>query len=76
MVIVPGPTQFMMGSPPSSPDLADDERWHSERLRHSYCLADCETTVEQFDKFLRVRAVCWRSRSLREMHIRTARGPV
>ena len=45
----------MMGSPRSAADLADNEPWHSERIRHSFCLANCETTVEQFDRFLRVR---------------------
>jgi serine/threonine protein kinase/formylglycine-generating enzyme required for sulfatase activity len=55
MVVISGPTQFMMGSPRSAADLADNEPWHSERIRHSFCLANCETTVEQFDRFLRVR---------------------
>ena len=54
-VVIPGPTQFMMGSPNSAADRAADEPWHSQRIRHSFYLASCETTVEQFDRFLRDR---------------------
>lgn len=55
MVIIPGPTQFTMGSPPSDRQRTEEEPWHSERIRHSYCLASCETTVAQFAQFLRMR---------------------
>ena len=55
LVVIPGPTQFMMGSPNAAADRAANEPWHSQRIRHSYCLASCETTVEQFDRFLRDR---------------------
>ncbi len=54
-VVIPGPTQFMMGSPASAADRAANEPWHSQRIRRSFCLASCETTVEQFDRFLRDR---------------------
>ena len=54
-VVIPGPTQFMMGTPNSAADRAADEPWHSQRIRRSFCLASCETTVEQFDRFLRDR---------------------
>lgn len=53
LVIIPGPTQFMMGAPQRESGRAGNEPYHSQRIRHSYCLASCETTVEQFDEFLR-----------------------
>jgi formylglycine-generating enzyme required for sulfatase activity len=59
LVVIPGPTQFMMGSPASESGRTDDEVWHSQRIRHSYCLASCETTVDQFDRFLRERGSAW-----------------
>ncbi|MHB8969851.1 MAG: protein kinase domain-containing protein [Pirellulaceae bacterium] len=52
-VVIPGPTQFMMGSPASAAERAANEPWHSQRIRRSFCLASCETTVEQFGRFLR-----------------------
>ncbi|MHB8865160.1 MAG: formylglycine-generating enzyme family protein, partial [Pirellulaceae bacterium] len=54
-VVIPGPTQFMMGSPLSAAERAADEPWHSQRIRRSFCLASRETTVEQFDRFVRDR---------------------
>jgi formylglycine-generating enzyme required for sulfatase activity len=59
LVVIPGPTQFMMGSPSTESARADNEPWHSQRVRHSYCLASCETTVDQFDRFLRERGDTW-----------------
>ncbi len=50
MVVIPGPAQFLMGSP--GPAARSDERQHSRRIRHSFSIAAKETTVEQFGRFL------------------------
>ncbi len=52
MVIVPGPTQFLMGSPEAGSRANADERLHSQRIRRSFSIASTETTVEQFRRFL------------------------
>lgn len=52
MVVLPGPTQFLMGSArPARPEEAD-ERLHSSRIRRSFSIASKETTVDQFRRFL------------------------
>lgn len=53
MVILPGPTQFQMGSPASAADRRTDEPLHLHRLTRSFSIADKETTVSQFQQFLR-----------------------
>ena len=53
MVAIAGPTHFMMGSPESEAGRRDDERLHSQRIRRSYHIASEETTIEQFNAFLR-----------------------
>jgi hypothetical protein len=56
MVVIPGPVEFMMGSPPSeagrksgAEGRLETQRW--EQLDHSYAIASKEVTVEQFLKF-------------------------
>ena len=52
MVVLPGPTQFVMGAAkPGGPSDAD-ERLHGSRIRRSFGIASKETTVEQFRRFL------------------------
>ena len=53
MVLVPGPVQFLMGSPAGEPSRSADEMLHSQRVRNSYFIAAKETTVRQFRLFLR-----------------------
>jgi formylglycine-generating enzyme required for sulfatase activity len=53
MVVVRGLTQFLMGSPDTAESRGDDELRHNRRIRRSYCIASTETTVEQFQQFLR-----------------------
>jgi serine/threonine protein kinase/formylglycine-generating enzyme required for sulfatase activity len=48
MIVVPGPTQFLMGSPGAN----GAEQLHSQPIRRSFSIASRETTVEQFRRFL------------------------
>ena len=51
MVVIPGPTEFLMGSPPADRSAGADEQLHSQWI-HGFCIASKETTVEQFRAFL------------------------
>ena len=53
MVIIPGLVQFMMGSPAHERDRDENESLHSRRIRAHYAVASKETTVAQFERFLR-----------------------
>jgi formylglycine-generating enzyme required for sulfatase activity len=53
MVVVPGPAQFAMGSPETERSRADDEPLHNRQITRSFSIASKETTVEQFQRFLR-----------------------
>ncbi len=53
MVVVSGPEQFSMGSPPSEPGRERDEQMHGQWIRRSFSIAAMETTAEQFQRFLR-----------------------
>lgn len=53
MVVVPGPAQFAMGSPNAERARAEDERLHNRRIPRSFSIASEETTVGQFQRFLR-----------------------
>jgi len=53
MVVVRGLTRFLMGSPDNAGSGGDDELLHNRRIRRSFCIAGTETTVEQFQRFLR-----------------------
>ena len=52
MVIVPGPAEFMMGSPTGEVSGGDDEAFHNQQIRRSFSIASKETTIAQFDRFL------------------------
>ena len=52
MVIVPGPDDFMMGSPESDRSSGGDEVAHSQQIRRSFSIASKETTIAQFEQFL------------------------
>ena len=52
MVVIPGPVEFLMGSPPDEKERHADERLHRRRIGRSYAIASKETTVEQFQRFL------------------------
>jgi formylglycine-generating enzyme required for sulfatase activity len=51
MIVIPGPSEFLMGSAGGQRVAPADERPHS-RWIHGFCIADKETTVEQFRAFL------------------------
>jgi serine/threonine protein kinase/formylglycine-generating enzyme required for sulfatase activity len=53
LAIMPGPAEFPMGSPPEELARGGDEPRHSRRIARSFSLAVKETTVEQFQRFLR-----------------------
>jgi formylglycine-generating enzyme required for sulfatase activity len=52
MVVIPGPTQFLMGSGEPAGAAAAGGRPHSQRIRRSFSIAAGETTVEEFRRFL------------------------
>jgi serine/threonine protein kinase/formylglycine-generating enzyme required for sulfatase activity len=53
MVIIPGPTEYWMGSPGSESErYSDEEDLHRVRIPHSFAIATTEVTTEQFQRFL------------------------
>jgi serine/threonine protein kinase/formylglycine-generating enzyme required for sulfatase activity len=53
LVVLNGPIEFEMGSPPSDPDAEDTmELFHRHRIDHSFAIATKEVTVRQFQRFL------------------------
>ena len=53
MVIIPGPVEFLMGSPAAENDQYLQERLHRQRIGHSFAMATKETTVEEFQRCFR-----------------------
>ena len=53
MVVIPGPAQYLMGSPTDEVGRRKDERLHAVHVRNSFSIASRETTVEQFQRFAR-----------------------
>src|SRR5262249_12727109 len=51
MVVVEGPVEFDMGSPPSDPDREDEEIYHRRRIPRSFAIASREVTVGEFQRF-------------------------
>jgi formylglycine-generating enzyme required for sulfatase activity len=56
MVVIPGPVEFLMGSPVAEADREGGpegkvEMQHSKQIDRSYAIADKEVTVEQFLRF-------------------------
>jgi formylglycine-generating enzyme required for sulfatase activity len=56
MVLIPGPVEFRMGSPPDEPGRSDSERLHRRRIERSFAIASKAVTVEQFQRFVQERA--------------------
>jgi hypothetical protein len=52
LAVVPGPVEFLMGSPTDDPLTAYDARRHRRRIGRTFAIATRETTFEQFDRFL------------------------
>ena len=51
MVVIPGPVEFLMGSPPTEAGRDDDETQHKERIGRTFALAAKSVTVEQYRQF-------------------------
>jgi formylglycine-generating enzyme required for sulfatase activity len=51
-VVVPGPVEFVMGSPLTEPDRNDNELQHPRRIGRTFALAATPVTKEQFLRFL------------------------
>jgi formylglycine-generating enzyme required for sulfatase activity/tRNA A-37 threonylcarbamoyl transferase component Bud32 len=52
MVVIPGPVEFLMGSPPTEADHQPTEVLHRQRIGRSFALAATAVTKEQFLRFL------------------------
>jgi serine/threonine protein kinase/formylglycine-generating enzyme required for sulfatase activity len=51
MVVIPGPVEFMMGSPSTEAGRSGDELLHKKRINRTYALAAKSVTVEQYRRF-------------------------
>jgi formylglycine-generating enzyme required for sulfatase activity len=52
MTVIPGPVEFLMGSPTYEPDHFEEERLHRRRIGRSFAIASKPVTVAQFQRFL------------------------
>jgi serine/threonine protein kinase/formylglycine-generating enzyme required for sulfatase activity len=52
LVVVPGPAEFLMGSPLTEADRGPNETQHRRRIGRTFALASTPVTVEQFQRFL------------------------
>jgi formylglycine-generating enzyme required for sulfatase activity len=55
MVLVPGPVEFRMGSPPQEEIWRDNETPHRRRIGRCFAIASKPVTVEEFQRFLKER---------------------
>jgi formylglycine-generating enzyme required for sulfatase activity len=69
MVVIPGPVEFVMGSPPTEAGRHDDEIQHQKRIGRTFALCAKPVTVEQYRRFES-------GDPLTAEHIRTAGFPV
>jgi formylglycine-generating enzyme required for sulfatase activity len=51
MIVIPGPVEFLMGSPASEPGRFDSETLHRQRIGCTFAIAAKAVTVEQFLRF-------------------------
>jgi formylglycine-generating enzyme required for sulfatase activity len=51
MVVIPGPVEFLMGSPPTEEGRFDYETQHKKRIGRTFALAAKAVTVEQYRRF-------------------------
>jgi formylglycine-generating enzyme required for sulfatase activity len=52
-VIIPGPVEFMMGSPTSATERDPDETLHRRRIDRGFAIAAKEVTRAQYEQFLK-----------------------
>ncbi len=55
-VMIEGPVEFRMGSPPDEPYRDADETPHRQVIPRRFAIADKEVTVEQYHRFARVNS--------------------
>ena len=53
MVVIPGPVEFVMGSPPTEADGGAYETQHKRRIGRTFALAAKPVTMEQYRRFQR-----------------------
>lgn len=53
MVVIPGPVEFTMGSPPEEEGRNRDETQHQKRIGRTFAIAASPVTKEQFLNFMR-----------------------
>jgi hypothetical protein len=51
MVVIPGPVEFLMGSPPTEPGRRDVELQHRRRIGRTFALMGKPVTLEQFQTY-------------------------
>jgi serine/threonine protein kinase/formylglycine-generating enzyme required for sulfatase activity len=51
MVVIPGPVEFLMGSPTTEADRGGSEQQHKRRIARSFALATTPVTKEQFLRY-------------------------
>src|SRR5262249_23561522 len=51
MVVIPGPVEFLMGSPPTGAGRLGEERQHRERMGRTFAIAAKPLTVKQYREF-------------------------
>ena len=52
MVVIPGPVEFVMGSPPTEAGRQDVESQHKRRIGRTFALAAKPVTVREFRRFI------------------------
>jgi formylglycine-generating enzyme required for sulfatase activity/tRNA A-37 threonylcarbamoyl transferase component Bud32 len=57
MVVIPGPIDFWMGTPPSTPGRLDNEVHHQARIGRTFAVATKPVTVGQFLRFRKEHTV-------------------
>jgi formylglycine-generating enzyme required for sulfatase activity len=53
MVVIPGPVEFLMGSPATEADRGGAEIQHKKRIPRTFAIAAKSVTMEQFRKFVK-----------------------
>ena len=48
MVVIPGPVEFVMGSPPTEAGRSDNETQHKKRIGRTFAIAAKSVTMEQY----------------------------
>jgi eukaryotic-like serine/threonine-protein kinase len=51
MVLIPGPVDFLMGSPKTEAGRYDDEHRHKKRINRTFAVASKAVTMEQYRRF-------------------------